>query len=383
MIFKDSIYYEQPFRKLYLWEKTPRSSVPLAVPMGIQPNQQITRRSAPLRNAVPLYVPMIIRPNQQVAQQLCGFIWADNSCAFDSVATPLFYLFHNLPYVHKELFLEVFVKIREAFDDFDLHYDEYARGDQQTWNRMKPYVLNFARVSPYMDSVVAPTQAPNAMTTPGQIWSSFLSHHADTSNECFYIIKRDEPNCCSLEAVDQGQNHANTFGPKCEGILVLGANLPQSSDIQFENIGDLFDEYFTMEFKLYGRECPHCHTKDVVIHSVFVQTPIILFVQIEDGGRHIRSNHIDREMRFLKDRYYLFAAIYGNDGHFKTRFCESFENGCNVLEYDGVLHTGKMAGGIKSIIVRDAVKFPCHLQSGGYVMTNLIYVNHTKISLAV
>ncbi len=330
--------------------------------------------------------PESVRPHSTVhspQQQLCGFVWADNSCAFDSLVTPLFYLYHALPNNLKESFLFGMKGVSECFRYFEANYERFVHGEENSWDSIKDILLSHCLNSPFMKSRRSRSDFnPNAFVTAVEAWSSLLSYERGPEglgNECFYLIHRDEPECHTCEDIDALQEIPIWFLDFHTSDLNL-ANY-QGSNVQ--SLVTAF-EFAAIDFH---RECPVCDRKPIIIHKRIYQSPTILFMTIEGGGYNcLTAAYIDQVVIFNSNIYHLFAAIYCNDNHFITRFRPEisksegnvFVRG-NVLEYDGALLDRRGGNGVPSRLVLEDVKFPCKIHRN-YVVTNMIYVNYSRVS---
>jgi hypothetical protein len=288
---------------------------------------------------------------------LYGFLWNNQSCAFDTVLTTMIYLSKNVFDLEAiQIFARSFPVFTEAITKINFH-------DKLSWERNKNALQNIVYQSQH--SLNFPGHLVKGKnTTLDSVWNAlFTVNHESASNFC--LSYRLVPQC---HITDMMQIKLRSLP------VVYLDNIDLDSD-SFDSLQNLFDEKFNNRV-LIKKQCFTCQIKHTPVHSVLVNAPNCLFLVVNLDLIHLRSQIVDNSISVFGIEYELCAVFYVYLNHFMSRFVYFDGFTMIVLEYDGLKNHS--VGAAECTEVKLEPKFPCLIEESGFKMSSVVYIKKLK-----
>jgi hypothetical protein len=271
-----------------------------------------------------------------------GFIWKNNSCAFDTVITTLVHLFAKLSTRQQAVLLTDLTE----FVTLSCLSAIGNNNDGFLWNDVK---------GPLRQRVHNVT----SFATMSSIWKRLFPEDI-SKNSCVIRTSR-KPHCSSSKCM---------VGVKL-WVLEPCYEVFCCDVYYYQSIAHWFS--FKADVTNTKKYCKNCGLRDY--QSKFIpELPIILYLNFADA--HIifsRLKEIDRELVIDGQIYDLHGVGYHSFGHFRSRF---IHNDGNVYEYEGMAKVVPGEHAVRCSAINMAPFFP--ITANGYTVNFAMYLKRER-----
>ncbi len=284
-----------------------------------------------------------------------GFIWANNSCAFDALILLLIY---GAKILFKEdqlmSFREEFPQLHESI--FKLAHTQNPSDFRNLKGDLNHIVVNSPR---YRDLNIQPNEFVSVLDVYFGIFSYEGSSIA-TNETCVYSEYVDVAVCHPDSTNHQESSSRNYFVLLSTDQISIQENLNRR------------DRWPPVTVKL----CSVCGSSST--YKKYTRTPMMLFFGLDLPLSWLQNGRIDTEIVYGGVSYVLFGAIYMGGNHYRVRFLHRNGGSFNVWENDGMKNNLKNKAASKCIICNKRNPFPIRFQD--YIVDMVLYVKRNLIS---
>lgn len=280
-----------------------------------------------------------------------GFVWANNSCAFDAFFLLLIYAVRVLV---DDQDVESF---REEFPHVCRSILALARTrNPADFQKLKADLQNYVTNSPkYQRENVAPDDFVSIAMVYHSIFSYEDSAEVATFTPCVYTQYYDVPKVCGHIG---STNHLN---PEFfRDVILLGKEQTSIQEVLIER--DTWQP-------AVPKHCSFCGSTST--YRSYQRWPLMLILGLEEVEKWLEGEHIELEIYHGNVPYCLFGAIYYGGGHYRVRFSYRNETELySVWENDGMKNNLRNNTATKCVLCKD--NFP--VRSQGYTVNTVLYM---------